>query len=281
MRSITISICIIVFSIFFLIADEASCSDSQEFKFTTGFDYSSGDYGGNSDTTILYIPFTGKYLDEKYSIKVTIPYLRIKSEDTVVTSGGQVIVSGDSLLTSEETESGLGDIVAAFSYYLLEETENSPMVDINAKVKLGTADEDKGLGTGETDYALEVDLAKTFDENVLFGTLGYKFYGDPAAYDLDNAFYTSIGLSHRFSSELSAGLMHDYREKTTDSGSEMNELTACATCRLSSNYKLMGYTVAGLSDGSPDWGIGLTITRAFGAEDISKSYRYLEKLRFW
>ncbi|MGH8770313.1 MAG: hypothetical protein ACREV2_03910, partial [Burkholderiales bacterium] len=44
----------------------------------TGIDYSSGDYGADVDTDILYVPLTFKYDTERWFYRLTVPYLRIR-----------------------------------------------------------------------------------------------------------------------------------------------------------------------------------------------------------
>ena len=63
-----------------------------------------------------------------------------------------------------------------------------------------------------------------------------------------------------------------FREKTTSNGNNLSELTAYSTYRINKDYKLMGYLVAGLSDGSPDFGSD----QAEGGE--RKAHRYAEQV---
>ena len=93
-----------------------------------------------------------------------------------------VLDSSEDTTTENETQSGIGDIVFAATYYLYEGDEDKallPMVDFTGKVKFPSADEEKGLGTGETDYSMESDLTWFTDEFAIFGTIGYKFLGSP------------------------------------------------------------------------------------------------------
>lgn len=50
-----------------------------------------------------------------------------------------------------------------------------PLIDVVAKVKPGTADEQEGLGTGEYDYTAQVDLRKNFGPTVAFGTVRFSY----------------------------------------------------------------------------------------------------------
>lgn len=79
-------------------------------------------------------------------------------------------------------------------------------VDVTAKVKLCTADEEKGLGTGEMDYALPGEWYKNFEHVGLFGAIGYEVYGDPPGTELDNAVFASIGADYGFRTGTRAGL---------------------------------------------------------------------------
>jgi len=65
------------------------------------------------------------------------------------------------------------------------------------KVKFPTADKDRGLGTGEFDETLGVDVSKRLID-ALFGflTLSYTFIGDPPGADFRNSFGWSVGAAY-------------------------------------------------------------------------------------
>lgn len=230
------------------------------FSLTTGLDYSTGKYGGTESTDILYIPFTGKYEADKYTLKLTVPYLRITGPGNVVKDVGQI---RGSTSTTRTRQSGLGDVVAAGTYNMYDGRANGTLVDVTAKIKFGTADDAKGLGTGEKDYSLQAELYKTLGKNTVFGTLGYKVMGSPAGVTLNNVFYGSLGAGHKYNQETSAGLILDLREKASATGSAQQELTAYVSRKLGKTWKAQAYAVKGFSDGSPDWGAGAMITAAF------------------
>jgi len=239
---------------FALLAVDAHAADGT-FKFSTGFDYSSGDYGASSDTDILYIPFTFKYQTLPWTVKLTVPYLRITGPGGVVQSPEGPIVVG-SAGASRTTESGLGDIVASASY----ELNPQPLVEVTGKVKLGTADEGKGLGTGENDYAAQVDIADTYGKLTPFGTLGYRVTGDPAGSDLDNVYYASVGVGYKVDSLTSVGAIFDYKQAASRTSEDARELVGYVTRKTENPWYWTGYAVLGLSDGSPDAGLGLQWT---------------------
>lgn len=231
------------------------------FSLTTGLDYSSGKYGGSQSTDILYIPLIGKYDVDLWSFKLTVPYVRITGPGGVLRDIGGFRSSSS---TTRTTESGLGDVVAAATYNAYNSGgANAWLIDLTGKVKFGTADDTKGLGTGKNDYAAQADVYKTFDKLTAFGTLGYRVLGSPTGISLNNVFYGSLGGSYKFTQETSGGLILDLRQKASATGAPQRELTAFVSHKLDQSWKAQGYVVTGFTDGSPDWGAGAMVTRAF------------------
>lgn len=238
----------------------AGAAEAGSFSLTTGLDYSSGKYGSSESTDILYIPFTGKYETGPWSFKLTVPYIRITGTGGVVRDVGAFRAGG----TRRTTESGLGDVVASASYNVYASSGANPMIlDVTGKVKFGTADESKGLGTGKDDYSLQADVYKTFDKFTAFGTLGYKVLGDPAGVNLDNVFYGSLGGSYKFTQKTSGGVILDLRQKASPTGAPQRELTAFVSHKIDKTWKAQAYLVHGFADGSPDWGAGAMVAYAF------------------
>jgi hypothetical protein len=227
-----------------------------------GFEYTTGNYGAAESTETIYVPFVLKHETGPWILKATLPYLRLSGPGNVVGGGpDRIVVPG--LESERRTVSGLGDIVASAFYNLMDERKGGLGVDLGFKIKLPTADEQEGLGTGETDYAFQLDFFRPFGETTLFGSVGYRIYGDPPAGKLDDVPYGSIGLSHRLSPTSSAGAAYDYRPKITPGGSEISEITGFWSNRLSAQWKVQIYGVVGFSDASPDAGAGVLFEHRF------------------
>src|SRR6185369_8281596 len=125
-----------------------------------GAEYSTGKFGGTETTDTLYIPVVIRHETGPWVLKATVPWLRVTGPGNVIGAGGdRVVVPGATV--ARTTESGLG-------------------LDLGAKVKLPTADDQKRLGTGELDYAVQLDFFRPIDATTLFGSIGYRVYGDPA-----------------------------------------------------------------------------------------------------
>ncbi len=230
-----------------------------KFKFSTGFDYSTGDYGDPQDTEILYFPFVTKAIFRDWAAKLTIPYLQITGPGVVVGDGGVAVNQGGG--AARTTESGLGDIVAGLTYTLDIEDFGS-YVDFTGKIKFPTADEDKGLGTGETDYTLLVDITKVFGKAYVFGGVGRKFVGENDQLQLDDIWLFNVGGGYQVNKKFSAGASYDFRESASSSDNP-SEGTGYITYKITESITGLLYGVVGFSDGSPDTGVGLQLNYKF------------------
>ena len=154
--------------------------------------------------------------------------------------------------------------MASAFYNILDERKGGLGVDLGFKMKLPTADEQVGLGTGETDYAFQADFFKPFGATTLFGSIGYRIYGDPPA---GRAGRRALRLhrpvaAHLRGCERGRGLRLPAEDHP--GGSEISELTAFWSKRVSPEWKWQLYGVVGFSsDASPDAGAGVLLERRF------------------
>lgn len=241
-------------SIFIIFAVTSFAHAEGQLTFTTGMDYSSGHYGQSEKTRITYVPFITKYeLNDQWTFKAVIPWLSIDGPGAV--SADSRIITGTTS-TRRTRESGLGDIVLGTTYSALQLNEQKLYIDLGLKVKLPTASESKGLGTGKSDYTLTADLYKTLDRLTLLGTVGYKVLGDPSGVSLNNVWFTSIGAVYKLNDQDNLGATMDLRQATTSSNSSLREYTVFYSHKFNSTYKLQTYMVAGDTTSSVDFGAG-------------------------
>ncbi|WP_422422310.1 hypothetical protein [Pseudomonas sp. GZD-222] len=226
------------------------------FSTAIGLDYSSGDYGTDTTSEIWYLPVVGKYETGPMTYKVTVPWLRITNPE--VGPDGDPLPGG-----CHDVESGLGDTVASAGYAVLDGSEGGVLVDLIAKVKFPTADEDQCLGTGKTDYSAQVDVARMFGPVTGFATLGWKKFGDPPDSDFDDPLFLSLGFATPVAVRTTAGASYDWRQKVVSTGSQIQELTLFVTHKLSQQWKVQLYAVKGFSDASPDAEGGLMVFHSF------------------
>lgn len=242
------------------IGSNIAVAEDNQWKFSTGVDYSSGDYGGDPiDTDITNVPFSASYKTGRWKFKATVPWVQISGPGTVIGAGdGSVVVGdGNGSAVRKRTESGLGDIWLGASYATSFIPPEFFYLDLTGKVKLPTADEDKGLGTGETDYTLQADVFKPIGRFTPFATVAYKIKGDPSGVELDNVYYLSGGSAYKVSDNTSLGASLDFQEASTNSSDDAMDALAYVNQKLNKKWSVTVYGYKGLEDGSPDYGLGL------------------------
>ena len=99
-------------------------------------------------------------------------------------------------------QTGFGDIKLGAKYAVLDDYRGDGVgLALRGLVKFGTADEQKGLGTGTTGGAIDLILSKNLNYKAdLHASVGYQFQGDPNAVggvtrNIGNAFKWGIGVN--------------------------------------------------------------------------------------
>lgn len=227
-------------------------------SWSTGVEISSGTYGGTEDIEDLYLPIIARVDLDRLSFELTVPYLSSKAP--VGTTGigvGDDPVPGSGPIA---TESGVGDVIAAFTLYdVFNSVRHDLALDLTGRIKFGTADESKGLGTGEQDFTARADLFKFFDRITLLGSAGYKFRGDPPDLELENVLLGSVGGVYALTADSRVGLVYDYRESALASGDHVSELSAFLSRRLNDSWQIQLYGFKGFGDSAADWGAGVLL----------------------
>ncbi len=271
------------------------------FSASVGGDYSTGDYGSSESTKVFYMPFSARYETGAFTYNVTIPWLRVTGPGDIIPGGlggsgsgssggtgsnGCTEISGKGLnsgsgggsnnscpttttagggasTTTRITESGIGDIVAAATYNAIDGGDNGFVVDFTGRIKLPTASESKGLGSGKTDFAVQVNVDKNFNGPYVSAGLGYKILGEPSGVSYDNVVYGSLGGGYKLAKSTEVGASYDWATAAVDGATRPQELSIYGSHYLSDNYKLSGVLYTGLTDASPDVGGGLTLSYYF------------------
>ncbi len=223
--------------------------------------FTSGDYGTNTDTDITYIPLIIHRSFQDGDLSLTIPYIQIESSGGVTLVGGapnRVKKGPGTAVTSSRrsTEEGFGDLLLQGRYYVLEEGELAPLVAVTGLIKFPTADEDKGLGTGELDLGFGLEFSKTFSGNWLgLFDVGYTFIGEPSGFDLRNQWYYDLGLGYYLTPDiLISGYYEEWRSLVSDE-SNPRDLFFAMNYQFSSEIEFTAGLLFGLSDGAPDYGL--------------------------
>lgn len=221
----------------------------------SGFDCSTGDYGFTEDTEVYSVPLDLSYEGGPWIWRASFSYLTVKGPATIVGGGGAARPTSNS-------ESGFGDIFASGTYRF-GETLGKWNLDATVRVKLPTASEDRGLGTGETDFYGQADLYQTFGKVTPFLTLGWREFGTSAAYPLHSGVYTSVGTHFRPAESTVVTLAFDWGEQLLAGEDDTMDVLVAVTQDMNPNWRAMVYALGGLTDASPNLGLGGRLTYRF------------------
>jgi len=246
---------------------------------SVGTDYSSGKYGLDTTTTIWDVPLSVGYSGSNWSFGVTLPYLHVSGPGNVIPGVGVVLNtnpksrgrggSGTTVIVTPATyasgtASGMGDITTQATFHAIENKDTGFALDLTGRIKFGTASTDKGLGTGQNDYGAAVDLYKTLGPAwMVFGGVAYTQLGSSTYIQLNDVWSANAGVSYALDQGDSTGLEFFYQQRPADTGYTRREATLYFSHKINDAWALRGYFLGGFSDGSPDYGAGLSARVSF------------------
>lgn len=215
-------------------------STDQYIDFSVGYNRGDFNTGQKSELTQLQVAY-GQVIGD-YDFSITMPYLFLSDS------------FGD--------ESGLGNITLRAGMTLSGNSLAADNVYASMSVKLPTADESKGLGTGESDVGGFLNYTHNF--NILSLTLmgGYIVTGDSAIQQYEDIFVYGLGVSKMIAPWYVYGSL-DGRQQTLDNGDDPLELSGGFFYQIKPArfVKMEGFV--GLSNASPDAGITFGIVNWF------------------
>ncbi len=233
---------VIPVSLLWMTSELVAASDKPRFTLIVGYDYAEGDYGQDADTTIKTVPVTIKAETRNWVGHVQFSTISVEQK-----FGGGLNVK----------DSGGGDTYVYVARKSRFNWHGHNYLDWGVKAKLPTASEKKRLGTGETDWMLQLDGFRSHGRWLPFATLGYRWRGDDADFDRKNGLYGLLGLHYQHDRILSAGTFFDYRSASTIRVADGRELIPYIGYKFNDHLSTSLYGVVGLSDGSQDWGVGV------------------------
>ena len=217
--------------------------------------YGEGDYGTNEKTTFLALPLTVKFRALPWTVKVSGSLVEIAGPGNVNT--GTVTTS---TRQRRERGRGLGDTYFSVTYHVPARSPTRRFFwDLTARVKFPTADEDRGLGTGETDADLQAELLTWLGEDKAttgFVRAGYRFRGQPAGVSLKDSPHAGFGAVRRVAGHR-IGVMLTWIGRITGNDTAQREVMVFSTLPMSRGRRLTVYGLGGLSESSPDVALGL------------------------
>ena len=229
-----------LFAAVFLFSGVAPAQDGRGYL-EFGGGYKTGDFGTAIRTSLYYASSTLGYISERHQASVTVPYLFLSDD-------------------AGTRESGVGDVILRGGRVIVPQGGSGFSLDGSLALKIPTADESRGLGTGKTDYGAFL-IAHQRAGSVKFSLLGgYIKVGDPPGTDYNDILLYSLGVSKLFGTR---GVYAAIEGRRASIPGAMNprEVSVGYFEAFSARWALKGHAFAGLNDGGPDFGLGFGLVR--------------------
>ncbi len=234
-------------------------------EFSSAANYDTGKYGSKDRTDSVYIPFTLKRCYSGVDLSITVPYLRQSSRGLVTRVGGKpvrIAAPGGSAVNS--SGAGLGDIILRGAYTLKLDGPRSFDLGLAGKLKLPAASKSKGLGTGELDEGAGLEFAKEIAPGwTLLADGYYTIIGEPAGMELNNQAAVEVGFYRALLKSLGLTVLYEMQNAIVDGNAAPRSLSGTLSYGSPDGVEFAGGLTLGLSDGSPDTGIGAELNLRF------------------
>ena len=236
------------------------------FQLKLGAMYDQGDFGTSETTRTGFLPVTFKYLGEKFDVGVTLALVSIDSPGGITfveTSPTEVTTTRG----ARQHNTGFGDIFLKGRYFAVDDGGAGswiPALTPFVKLKIPTADESRNLGTGEVDYGFGLEVDKTFGRFIVFGDVSYTIVGDIPGQSLRDRPAASLGVGVKLTDAVTVLGFLDWRRALIRGNDDPLELVGVVSFKVTPAITVSPNAFVGLTDGSPDFGIGVEVSYKFG-----------------
>ena len=245
-----------------LLASAPGAAGAQEISLTIGADYSSdgsSDDLPDADGSVWLYPISARLYGEQGSIGLSLAYVDISGESDAIVIGRRRI----ELTPGAGDASGFTDIVLSAERSFAT-TADGPLFNLSGSVKLPTASEEDGLGSGAADFGLRGEISHAIGGVYPYAYLGGRLRGDSDTLDLRDTVEAGFGVQWPVGEDASILLGYDYRTASLEGGDDAHDLSATAYYSVTDTTSLAAYLYGGLTEASPEIGVGVSITRRFG-----------------
>jgi hypothetical protein len=197
-----------------------------------------GDFGTDTTQTLGELDLGLRYRFASGAVQVNLPYVRLQSRD----STGQVV-----------STQGVGDASVGARIRLSDQQRGMPALSALGELKLPTADEANGLGTGEPDLTAGLGLDAFVTANAFwFSDLSYTLVGQPPGASLRDRWRLALGAGGYLPGGLVLTASLEQRTAAYDGATDARELLLGMAQGVTRGWQLA--LSKGLSDGAPDFG---------------------------
>ena len=240
----------------FLATAGATAWAETRLSFSTGVDYSSGEYGGTETTEVIAVPFAVRLTMDDWSFRVAASYLDVTGPADISEDGDSNEAPGTVVRMGSDT--GWGDTTVSVERAFRRIGGSNMYAEVSARARLPTGDEDKGLGVGATDYAVVTEVGVSSSAGGAYISAGYRFLGErdegPERQDGTQA---AIGFWLPVGNRMRVGAFGNWREASVEGNDDPANAGAYLSYRMSERLRVTLTASGGLSDASPDHMVGV------------------------
>lgn len=177
--------------------------------------------------------------------------------------GGQFEERRD-VFSGRQTEEGIADLTLGFKWKVLEQDRFWADQSLAGAVKLPTANEDEGLGSGEVDYSLAWIVTRGITEKLnAHLNVGYSWLGDSAEEDADDVLFYGVAVDYQLTERLQP-VAEIFAESPIESDGRIQVLTNVGLRWLVKDNLVLDFAVGtGLTEEAPDLFATTGLTWAF------------------
>jgi len=167
---------------------------------------------------------------------------------------------GNDSFSDNRSVSGVGDASLALTRSFNAIAETPVYIDVSGRVKFASGSESKGLGVGATDYTAGSEIGYAGKRGGIYATLGRRFLGSTATLQRKDGWQWSAGGWVNLGESVEAGLLYSWRETAVAAGVDARNVEANIGVLLGAGWQAGLFAGAGLSDGSPDYSGGVSLS---------------------
>ncbi|WP_298842864.1 hypothetical protein [uncultured Salinicola sp.] len=220
---------------------------------------SRGDFGSDRDTRMGNVSIGARWSSDDTTVQVNLPYVVIDSPGVVFAGfdGTPLVMipdaGGDSF-----SRDGFGDPTVSVSHRL-----DAGSFDFTGTARMKVPVQDyNDISTGEFDWSISGEVSKEVGGVVPFVSVGYRWFGDPELWEIEDGFSASAGVGAPVGGGAAA-ISYEFAESTSPFMDDAHEIVAVYDAPISDRFRLASFGTLGLSDGAPDFGVGIRLAASF------------------
>lgn len=241
----------------------------------TGLEYARGDYGlaALGDTETWVVPLSARLRIGDWSLRATLPLLRVDGPATVgvlVDDGGGAGGApggnaGDGLgavaFPATRRDSGPGDVTFSLTRAFNGLAGTPLYADAIGRLRLPTGDAARGLGSGAVDVIAGGELGWAARVGGVYAAGARRFLGNGPTVSRVDGWQGAAGGWLNVGERSELGLAYGWRAASVRGAPSSRAVEINAGTQVAGRWQLGVVASRGLSDGAPDWSLGLTVSR--------------------